>query len=197
MPYKTLVAAIAILLAAGCSTMYYDRTGIDQETGLYATGTTVDPAAVQVRGTNVDLTKFRFVYLETRTDLWPARFEFFVRDALVRMGFKNILNTRELSKFITSNPEQLSSIHSISDFMSQQRLSNRVGPVLHVAVNIGSDRGGNRNVTLTVSDLSEGRVLLLLNHRKAVWTSFDKEAHYPVLNELKKWADACKRGTTI
>ena len=95
------------LLLAGCYSVgpvYTPRT-IDGKTGLYVSETSFGTRDILKRDVNVDLTRFRFVHLETRTDLYPDRFEFLARAALARMGFTQVVNSRELSDLLASNPQ--------------------------------------------------------------------------------------------
>jgi hypothetical protein len=181
------IGACAIV-QAGCA--HYTPPKVDSKTGMYGAMASVAPGDIQKRETNVDLRKFRFVYLITQTNLYPARFEFFTRSALARMGFKNVLNQEEVAALVTETPE-LSSLQSEQAQIAVRHLSERAGPVLLVYVRSMWDGDVRRYVNLEVVDLSDGRTLLKLHHEKLIWIDVDAEAHYPVLNEFKKWADQC------
>jgi hypothetical protein len=182
-----LVLACTCVLG-GCA--HYAPPKLDEKTGMYAATASIAPGDIQKRETDVDLSKFRFVFLVAQTNVYPARFEFFTRAALARVGFKNVLNQEEVVSLITSTPE-LSSIKSVSDPLALRQLSDLVGPSLLVQVKSIWDGDVRRYVTVNVVDLSDGRTLLQLHHEKLIWMDVDSEAHYPVLNEFKKWVDQC------
>jgi len=178
------------LLLAGCYSVgpAYLPRAIDGKTGLYTGETSFGTRDILKRDVNVDLTGFRFVHLDTRTDLYPDRFEFLVRAALVRMGFTQVLNSKELSDLINSDPK-LSPYADKEDWRVQ--VSRMVGPFLTVQFYSSYQGFGRRSATVYVQDSSKEEFLLMLNFEKG---SGDEEACYPALNELKKWFDDCSRG---
>lgn len=184
-----LLGALGVLF--GCAT--YAPPKIDPKTGLYETGTSLSENAIHTRNTSVNLSKYRFVYLVADTNVYPRRFEFFTRAALARSGFNRVLNSSELTELIASSP-RYSAIQSISDPVSLRRLAEQLGPLLQVQFSSRWDGDVSRYVTMTVTDLATGEQLLHVYHPKLIWMDVDGEAHYPVLNEFKKWADACQPG---
>jgi hypothetical protein len=184
--------AIPLLLSAVMLTSCaaYAPPTVDPKTGLIGAMASLDEGAIQVRNTNVDLRKFRFVHLSAGTNVYPARFEFFVRAALDRAGFRHVLNTNELTQLVTSDPK-LAAVQSINDPVAQRRLSELAGPILRIDFRSQWDGNVRRYVTLSVVDLSTGNELLRIHNPKTIWMEVDSEAHYPVLNEFQKWVDAC------
>ena len=182
----TLVCLLATL--SGCAS--YAPPKINDKTGFYETITNLDEAAIRTRNTDVNLGKYRFVHLVSETNVYPGRFEFFTRAALAKNGFTRVLNTDELTELIASN-SRFSSIQSISDPVSLRRLAELFGPILQIRFSSRWDGDVRRYVTMTITDLTTGEQLLHIYHSKLIWSDVDAEAHYPVLNEFKKWADAC------
>ena len=190
MAHRLATKILATLLVSGCAV--YAPPKIDEKTGLYKQTASVQPGAIEKRDTNVDLKKFRFAYLISDTNVYPARFEYFARSPLARAGITRVLNTREMQEW--GNQPELAGITSLSDPISQRRLSERIGPILLIQLSSMWDGDVTRNVSLTVTDLSSDKVLLQIRHDKFVWMEVDSEAHYPVFNELKKWAEECAPG---
>jgi hypothetical protein len=187
------ILTLLFIFVTGCAT--YGPVRIDEKTGLYKTSTVLKAGAIQKRDTDVNLKKFRFVYLVANSNIYHGRFEFFVRSALARNGFKYVLNKDELTKMITANPK-LSSIQSIDDPVSLKRLSDLVGPIMRVDFKSQWDGDVSRYITLAITDLSNNNLLLKIYHPKFIWGDVDSEAHYPVLNEIKKWIDDSSAGGT-
>jgi hypothetical protein len=183
-------SALLALLVAACGS--YAPPKVDEKTGLYPAIAALDAGAVQKRDTSIDLGRYRFVYLSSDTNVYPGRFEFFARAALAEAGFKHVLNTQELTSFVSSR-QQLSTITSIGDPLSQRRISELVGPALRIDVVSRWDGEVRRYVTLTATDMSSGTVLLQVSQPRLIWVDVDSEAHYPVFNEFKRWVEACKR----
>lgn len=188
MSRKCRLILCLLIVLSGCAS--YAPPKINDKTGLYDTSTSLDEGAVQNRNTNLNLRKYRFVHLVTETNVYPGRFEFFTRAALARNGLTTVLNTDELAEMVASNP-RFSSIQSVTDPVSLRRLAEQVGPILQVRLSSRWDGDVRRYVTMTVRDLATGEQLLHIYHSKMIWSDVDGEAHYPVLNELKKWVDAC------
>jgi hypothetical protein len=157
---KPTLMLLFALLTAGCTSygrgqIYFPK--IDGKAGLYVTEATVNKEDLGVRDTNVDLRKFRFVYLQTGTDVYPERFEFFVRNTLARIGFLQVLNPNEFSALLSSD-EKVCSMPRVSD-REQGQISRIVGPILRVQIysyRIGVYRRGK----LSVMDLSKEVPLL-------------------------------------
>jgi hypothetical protein len=180
--FLSLLAAINLL--SGCGS--YAPPKVDDKTGMYKALATVKAGSIRKTDAAVDFNKYRFVLLSPSSNAEPARFEFFVRAALANLGFKHIYNVRELQSLVNSEP-QLSQITSLSDPLSQQRISERIGPILGVEFSSQWPGGAFRDVSVKVFDLSEGAILYELTHSKMIWIDVDSEAHYPVLNALKEW----------
>jgi hypothetical protein len=191
MSHRLATIVVATLFVSGCAV--YAPPKIDEKTGLYKQAAALDPGEIRKRDTNVDLKKFRFAYLISDSNVYPGRFEFFARSALARAGITRVLNTHEMTEWISSTSE-LSEIASLSDPISQRRLSERIGPVLLIQLSSMWDGDVTRDVDLVVTDLSTGKAMLEIHHHRFVWMEVDSEAHYPVFNELKKWAEECAPG---
>jgi hypothetical protein len=190
MAHRLATMLLATLIVSGCAV--YAPPKFDEKTGLYKQGAALDAGAIEKRDTNVDLKRFRFAYLISDSNVYPGRFEFFARSALAHAGITRVLNTAEMLEWV--NTPELSEIPSLSDPVSQRRLSERIGPVLLIRLSSIWDGDVTRDVDLAVTDLSTGKELLHIHHHRFVWVEVDSEAHYPVFNEFKKWVDECGPG---
>jgi len=180
-----VLRAGAMLLAAflgGCASRYQAPT-IDASTGLYDASTEVDPGGVLMSKSRVNPTDFGAVLLLTNSNIYPSHLEFMVRGSLNDLGYKNVINVAEWKAWASDRgfvvPEEIKG-DTLKDF------SVRVKPLL--IVDMRHAGGGER--TFTMLRVVDGRTLeslLVVSHPRTVWVSFDKEAIYPVLNELRKW----------
>jgi len=133
------------------------------------------------------LNRYAYVYLQTRSNFYPARFEYYVRHALFRNGFVRVLNQQELTQLVLDTP-RLASINSLTDPVAVRRLSMLAGPILQVSYD--STGQGARNYTdFSVHDLSTGELLFQIKFDKVIWTDSEKETMQPVLNAFKVWVD--------
>ncbi len=175
-------------LVGGC--YYYTPLRLDPKTDLYKTSTKLEKSSIREYDTSVDPRKFRFVILSTVSNTYPARFEFFVRNALSDLGIKLVLNRKEARSLAGMHPK-------LSDFADSnytqlvKKVSDVVGPVMLVYAQSVTD-GDRRHVGLKVTDISTGRVLLEVKHVKFILVEVDAPAHYPVLNALREWFKASK-----
>jgi hypothetical protein len=188
MKIRNLALICCVFLLGGCAANAYQSPKFDSQTSRYLTSTNIDASAIVVRDVNIDLSKFKFVYLSTNSNVFPGRFEFYVRNVLHRAGLKNVINAGEMSSFILDNPKT-QDIVSTSDAVALRRIAEKVGPYLLVTLNSYWDGNVRRNVTLKIIDASTGKTLLQINHPKFIWTNVDGEAHLPVFNEIQSWAD--------
>jgi len=172
---------LAICLAvSSCSAFSLPK--VNETTGLYVVEKTVDRDSIKTRVTNVDLKKYRFVWIVTHSENLPQRLEFLGREALAQSGFKHVLDTRELTNLVIATP-QLSGIE-LKDSASQRRLAELVGPIAVVDL---TEAGAS--VGIRVSDLTTGKTLLAARYWDEL--SLGNQRIYPVLNELIKWAGDC------
>lgn len=179
------------LLLSGCAT--YSSSRIDEKTGMYERNSVADPAWITKSVSGVDFSRYTYVYLQTRTNFYPARFEYYVRHALFRNGFARVLNEQELTSLILDTP-RLASINSLSDSVAVRRLSDLSGPILRVSYS--STGQGARNYTdFSVHDLSTGELLFQIKFDKVIWTDSEKETMQPVLNAFKVWVDQNRAAT--
>ncbi|MES2946444.1 MAG: hypothetical protein V4772_26550 [Pseudomonadota bacterium] len=171
----------------GCAS--YQPVQVDPKTDLYNTATKLEDSAIRENDTSADLAKYRFVVLNTRSNVYPARFEFFIRTALADLGMVKVLNQEELVSLVKMHPK-LASMESINDPLAIKKVSDTLGPVLVIDCNSMWDGDVRRYVTLKITDASSGKTFLRIDHPKFIWASVDPEAHYPVLNALRQWVRA-------
>jgi len=188
---KLMLMLPLVLLMVACTSygrgqVYFQR--IDGKTGLYVTEANVSKEDLGTRNTHIDPKRFRFVYLQAGTDVYPERFEFLVRNTLARAGFAQVLNPVEFSAFLSSD-EKVRSMPKATDG-ELSRISRIVGPILRVQI-YSYRSGERRRGKLTVIDLSSETPLLEVFFEKGDYEGFEAAALYPALNELKKWADEC------
>ncbi len=154
---------------------------------LYSNAFKLDEDAIVKRDTSVDLSKFRFVYLETVTTFYPGKFSFYVRQHLSEMGMRNILNHDEMAALVEGNPE-LTPFSSLGTPMALKQLSNLVGPILKVTMKLDLPTISSRDIFVEITDLSSGKTLLEIHHRTAVLLyDAQDEVYYPVFNAINAW----------
>lgn len=178
-------------LLSGCAT--YSSSRIDEKTGMYEGNAVADPAWITKSVSGVDFNRYAYIYLQARTNFYPARFEYYVRHALFRNGFARVLNEQELTSLILDTP-RLASINSLSDSVAVRRLSDLSGPILRVLYSSTGQRA--RNYTdFSVHDLSTGELLFQIKFDKVIWTDSEKETMQPVLNAFTVWVDQNRAAT--
>jgi hypothetical protein len=182
---------VPALLLVSCSNTVYGPVKLDEATGAYKTGTKLDEGGLQVQKLGVDLDKYRFVYLHTDTNLNPRQIGFFIRWALAREGLTRVYDTDELTYWVT-NDAKFANIASITDPVAQKRLGQLIGPVLKVDY-VARWNEVSQDITLTITDLATGEVLFRVKNARMIWSNVDTEAHYPVLNEFRRWIEDNKR----
>lgn len=190
---KLFLAILCFAALGGCAS--YAPVQVDPKTGLYPTATQLEASAIREYETTVDLSKFKFVALSSSSNVYPARFEFFVRAALADLGIKQVLNQDELVAMVKMHPK-LTAVTAINDPLAIKKVSDTVGPILLIEFNSVWDGDVRRYVTLKATDASTGKTLLRVEHPKMIWASVDPEAHYPVLNALREWVKANNKKKT-
>ena len=77
---------------------------------------------------------------------------------------------------------------------SLRRFSTEIGSVLVVDMTYRFVGDARMRSTLIVGDARTGKTLLQVDHPRLVWSDFDAEALYPVLNQLRKWIKDSSKG---
>jgi len=186
--FLTAQAIVLGLVLGGCAVMY-PTPPIDPKTGRYPDGRALPPSAILRFDPDIDLSAVRFVYLVADTNDLPARYEFYCRQALARLGFRNVLTSRELGDLIQDTPA-LRGLASMSDPVSMRRLASAVGPVIKVEFEHTYNGSGPRSGSIRVADAGTGRVMFHVSVSRAIWGSLESDLFYPTLNALGDWVRA-------
>ncbi len=175
----------AFLFLSACSTFLPPVP--DTKTGLLPTKNVVDPSGIvnTERKVNVDI--YKFVYLATQREIDATKLEYVVRSALAHMGMKHILNSEELRQLIKSVPD-LASIDDFSSAEAQQRISQRIGPILGIEV-VSPFPYVHPTIRMRAVDMSKGVELVSIGFSTTVWLDIESEVYYPVMNAFKVWVD--------
>ena len=164
---------------------------VDPKTELYPTSVTVDRGGIEAFVTSSDPRSFPVVLLLTESTYRPANFSFMVRDALSQVGITRVYSARE---FRAMADDRKFVVGDKLDSEVIKRYSAAIEPILVVSAAYIGAGDANTVTSLSVQDGRTGQMLLKLDHPKMVWWSFDTEALYPVLNELRKWVKASTPG---
>jgi hypothetical protein len=180
-----VIAFALLVLGIGACSSTYKPVALDPGTGLYNTLTSVPPGGVAVTEPKIKLDENGVVLLVADSNRYPSRLEFVTRKALADLGYRNVVNVRELRSWADDTkfnfaPDRIS-IEALKDF------SANVRPVLIVDVRYGWLGEVQHYGGLRIIDGRDGTPLLTVSHPRHVWVSVDEEVIYPVLNELRKW----------
>jgi hypothetical protein len=181
---KTTASIIFLALTSGCATNYLPLK-VDEKTGFYATSTEVDPGGILAFKTNINPRSFPVILLLTESNNRPNSLEFTTRNALAQAGFKNVYSADELRQFAIDHKFSFQDDQFTRE--SLRRFSNEITPVLAIDIRYNYIGDARTRTTLLVTDTRSSTNLLVVDHPKLVWSNFDSEALYPVLNQLRKW----------
>lgn len=190
MSKRSILAAAGTFLLTGCaSTTLYAPLSVDPGTGLYPAVVHLTPADAQAFVTGEDPRAFRAVVLTVETNFRPANLAFMIRQALAQEGITRVYTMSEFARMagLRSPP---ASATARPDMAAVQKYSRLTAPVL--IVNFRFDMSaGHADTALKVSDDSNGHTLLEIDQRRLIWSNWDTESLFPVLNELRQWVKAC------
>lgn len=188
---KNILGFSALLLTICACATTYQPLKVDPKTELYPTSVTVDPGGIETFATSSNPRTFPVVLLLTESTYRPANFSFMIRDALFQAGVTRVYTS---SEFRAMAEDQKFALGDKIDSEVIKRYSATIVPVLVVSASYVNAGDANTVTALSVQDGRSGQMLLKLDHPKMVWWSFDTEALYPVLNELRKWVKASTPG---
>lgn len=187
---KLLLMLLASSLAA-CST-HYHTLKVDDQTGLYPTSTQVDPGGILTYDTSIDPRTSAYVLLITEANIRPSGFSFTLRSALAQSGITRVYTLDEFK--VLAQDKGFTFPDDRINAESLRRFSTEFGPVLVVDMTYRYVSDARMRSLLVVGDARTGKALLRVDHPKLVWSDFDAEALYPVLNQLRKWIKESSKG---
>lgn len=189
-------ALLPLLLAvslAACST-HYQTLKVDDRSGLYPTSTQVDAGGILRFDTSVDPTRSAYVLLVADSNVRPSGFAFTLRSALAQSGITRVYTPEEFKLLAQDKGFQLPEDRITAEAL--RRFSTDHGPVLVVDMSYRFVGDARMRSQLLVGDARSGKLLLRVDHPKLVWSNFDAEALYPVLNQLRRWIKDSSKGAT-
>jgi hypothetical protein len=190
--WKNTLTLGALLAAISACATTYQPLKVDPKSEMYPTSVTVDPGGIETFVTSSDPRSFPVVLLLTESTYRPANFSFMLRDALAQAGITRVYTP---SEFRAMAQDQNFAAGDTLDSELIKRYSATVAPTLVVSASYVNAGDANTVTALSVQDGRTGQTLLKLDHPKMVWWSFDTEALYPVLNQLRRWVKASTPGT--
>lgn len=182
--FKYLVPALCAVLVTGCATNYRPLK-VDEKSGFYATSTKVDPRSVLAFKTQVNPKQFPVVVLLAEANNRPASLMFTTRKVLAQAGLTKVYSADEFRRLAADYKFDFPEDHFNRDSLA--KFSREIAPVLVVDIRHNFLGDANTRTTLVVTDTRSSTNLLVVDHRRLVWTNFDEEALYPVLNQLRQW----------
>lgn len=176
---------LALVFLGSCST--FTPPVPDAKTGLLPTKNIVDPSGIVTTQRKVNIDSYKFVYLATQREIDATKLEYVARSALAHMGLKHILNSEELQQLVKSVPD-LALIENIATAEAQQRISQRLGPILGVEI-VSPFPYVHPTIRMRAVDMSTGVDLMSLEFSTTVWLDVESEIYHPVMNAFKIWVD--------
>lgn len=181
-----MLRALRLIVAVALSGCGVHVPGKINDSGMYDQLANLDKGAILTRDTSVAPRSFALVGISTSSNMFPGRFEFLTRSALADLGVTKVVNGRELLSYAKAHPKLLD-IESLQDPGALKRIGQQTGPIMLVEFSSISDGNVRRSVRMRVTDVSQGKVLFLVEQTKIVWTNADAETIYPVLNAFRSW----------
>lgn len=179
-----LSSLLACVVLSGCAHQYLPLQ-LDAKSSAYPTSTQVDPGGIVAYNVQVNPTIFPVVLLVANSNNRASVFEFTMRTALAQLNVTNVFNPAEFRKYAADRHVDLDG--DKLNGAAIQRFSNTVAPVLLVESVYRFVGDARMMVGVRVVDSRTGTALLVVNHPRTVWSDFDAEALYPMLNQLRRW----------
>jgi len=183
---KKLVVIFVLLLMAGCAS--FKPASIDQATGQFPASCEVDKKYIKILQPLAGINEVNYVYLRTHTPYSNDRFYDFMKDALLKIGFKKVYSGKELSQMIIKSG--LSTyITNLSDLISLNNLAKATGPFIVLDSTLYPVTNVVFRFDVQVIEPLSGDTFLEISRIRTNWLDMDKEINYPMLNVIKQWYD--------
>jgi len=184
--FRNLLIVLIVYLMSSCAV--YKPLNIDPATGQFPASADVDKKYIKIYRPLAGVQDIDFVYLRAYSPYGEDRFHEFMKDALLKIGFKVPYSEKELSQRIIAIG--LSNyVTNISDLISLNNLAKVTGPFLVVECNTFRLSDVVYRFDLRLIDPLSGDTHLEISRILTAWLDVDKQINYPILNVIKQWYD--------
>ncbi len=184
--FKKLLVIFALLSVTGCAS--FKPVSIDQATGRFPASAEVDKKYIRIQQPLVGINEVNYVYLRAHSPYGNDRFYSFMKDALLKIGFKKVYSEKELSQLIIKNG--LSTfITNLTDLISLNNLAKATGPFIVLDSAVFPVTSAVFRFDVQVIEPLSGDTFLEISRIRTNWIDMDNEINYPILNVIKQWYD--------
>jgi hypothetical protein len=172
----------------GCAAPF-KPANINPQTGLFSTNVEVDKKHIKILSPLTGVQESNYVFLRTYASYGGNdRFYEFMKDALIKIGFRTVYSERELSQMIIKSGLSVY-VTNISDLISLNNLAKITGPYLIVEANVFRVTDTVFRFDLQIIEPLSGDTYLEISRIRNNWFDMDTEINYPILNIIKQWYD--------
>jgi len=178
-------------LITGCAAPF-KPANIDPSTGQFPASVDVDEKYIKIYRPLAGIEEANYIYLRAYSPYGDEAFYCFIKDALLKMGFKEVVSEEELSQMIIQSGLS-DHVTSISDLISLSNLAKTTGPFLVLEASVFRIGETVYRFDLQLIEPFSGDTYLEISRIRTVWLDFDNEVNYPILNVIKRWYDESKK----
>lgn len=182
---RKLFVVLSAFLAAGCVASF-KPVSIDETTGRFPASAEVDKQYIKILQPLAGIKEINYVYLRARAWSGGTRFYDFMRDALIKIGFKNVYSGKELSQMVIQSGLS-ASVTNLSDLISLNNLAKATGPFIVVDSTVYPVADVVYRFDVQVIEPLSGKTYLEISRIRTNWLDMDKEINYPILNVIMQW----------
>ena len=185
--FRKLLTILSLFIISGCTT-FFNPLNIDEATGRFPASVDVDKKYIKIYHPFAGIQQVHYVYLRAYSPFGQDKFYEFMKDALLKIGFKITYNEKELSQRVIASG--LSNyVTNISDLISLNNLAKATGPFLILECNTFRLTDVVYRFDLQLIDPLSGDTYLEISRIRTAWLDIDQEINYPILNVIKQWYD--------
>ncbi len=118
-----------------------------------------------------------------------VNFDFWLRDALMAIGFPNGLTRGQLARRMVE-AGVADSARSTTDLIALRQLARVVGPFLRLRVQYETGGWGKTSYRAELWDISTATLVYAAQGKKMVWLRVSDELGPQIIADLKKWREA-------
>jgi hypothetical protein len=183
---RNLLVLFSILIVSSCAS--FKPATIDETTGQFPASAEVDQKYIKILQPLAGIKEVNYVYLRARSPYGGDRFYDFMKDALIKIGFKKVYSARELSQMVIQSG--LSTyVTNLSDLISLNNLAKATGPFIIFDSTVYPVTDVVFRFDVQVIEPLSGNTYLEISRIRTNWLDMDKEINYPILNVIKQWYD--------
>lgn len=182
---KILICFLLSIPLFACAIVLKYELPNSYDGGVIKTRYNFKPDEFEINEPYNELKSVKFVVLFSEANMDSNNFNMLMKSALTKIGFKEVLNENEFSKYVIEK-DISDEIDGLYNNESLRKVNNLIGPYLIIKVLSVSHNGYLTNI-VEIYDPGAERMVLKIVFKGTLIANVNTEGAYPIINAISDW----------